>query len=229
MEIAASNLAAFLGATVLLHLTPGPIMLLLFHQTLRDGLAGGFQAYLGIAIGEIFLVSIVAAALIAASELPHDAMKWLSRAGAMFLLYCAISAWRDAGRGLVTVKKAPSTERKVHEGHAPSLVTTDAVPEAAGCNALLAGLATAFSNPATLLFFAAFFAQFVDWNRKAPPQIAALALLYIVSALCFDLACVMAAARPCKRLRGIFKRGAINRVSAVAYSTIAAGALMFWS
>jgi homoserine/homoserine lactone efflux protein len=200
------HLMAFLSATALLHVTPGPIMLMLFQQTLRLGFAGGFKTYLGVSLGEIGLVSAVSAGLLAATELAGDVMLWLSRAGVVFLIYCAVSAWRDS--------------RGSRESGKTAIMS--------GQNSFLTGLATALSNPATLLFYAAFFPQFIDRTEAAAPQIVMLALLYTGFALCFDLACVGAAAKPCAALRSMLRHAFISRMSAVAYSAIALSALIIW-
>lgn len=88
------TLAAFMGASVLLYLTPGIDMLF----TLASGAAGGrkvgLAAGLGVSLGCLFhtLIAVLGvAALIRSSALAYDLLRYV---GAVYLLWLAFAAWR---------------------------------------------------------------------------------------------------------------------------------------
>ena len=56
---------------------------------------------------------------------------------------------------------------------------------------ILDGLTIAFANPAALLFYAAFFPQFIDPDRSISDQMLVLSALYVCTAMAFDSACVL--------------------------------------
>lgn len=88
------TIATFMGASVLLYLTPGIDMLF----TLASGAAGGrkvgLAAGIGVSLGSLFhtLVAVLGvAALIRSSALAYDLLRYV---GAAYLLWLAIAAWR---------------------------------------------------------------------------------------------------------------------------------------
>lgn len=60
---------------------------------------------------------------------------------------------------------------------------------------VLDGLTIAFANPATLLFYAAFFPQFINPDHSIYQQMTVLSAIYVCMALAFDSACVLTVAR----------------------------------
>jgi threonine/homoserine/homoserine lactone efflux protein len=88
-------------------------------------------------------------------------------------------------------------------------------------NPIVDGVTVAFSNPTALVFYAAFFPQFIDPDHSVSEQVLQLGAMYLCTALLFDLAFVVAFARirlPARltRLAGIAECG-----SAVVYLAIA--------
>lgn len=57
------------------------------------------------------------------------------------------------------------------------------------------GLTVAFANPTALVFYAAFFAQFLQPDRPIAQQTAALGGIYLVVAFAFDVILVLTVAR----------------------------------
>ena len=84
--------AAFLAASVLLALTPGPDMAVFLSRTFAGGRPHGYAALLGAMSGVVvhtFAAALGLSALIAASARAYDAVKI---AGAVYLLYLAWGA-----------------------------------------------------------------------------------------------------------------------------------------
>ena len=86
--------AAFVAASVLLALTPGPDMALYLARTFGGGRSHGFAALVGAMSGVIvhtFAAALGLSALIAASARAYDAVKIV---GALYLIYLAWGALR---------------------------------------------------------------------------------------------------------------------------------------
>ncbi|GGD20117.1 LysE family translocator [Sinisalibacter lacisalsi] len=88
------NVAAFLGAGLLLNLTPGSDVMFASASGLAGGPRAGIAAALGVALGGLLHTALAAAglaALLVASPLAFDAVRWL---GAGYLLFLAVKYWR---------------------------------------------------------------------------------------------------------------------------------------
>src|SRR5262249_40717861 len=88
------------------------------------------------------------------------------------------------------------------------------------------GLTVAFANPATLVFYAAFFRQFVRPDRPVVQQTLALGAIYLFIAFIFDLALVLTLARlhrpaAAGRFGGMLRWGSAGMYATVAIIGIA--------
>ncbi|MEI4471028.1 LysE family translocator [Frigidibacter sp. MR17.24] len=95
--VSSDTLAAFLLASALIELTPGPNMAWLAVVAATEGRRPGFAAVAGVALGlgAIGLAAALgAAAAVTASPALYHAMGW---AGVGYLLYLAWDGWRSAG------------------------------------------------------------------------------------------------------------------------------------
>lgn len=189
--------ASFLMATLLLLMTPGPVMAIVAHNTLRDGAAGGLKTSIGIELGEICLLGVTFAGLMISGELLPALFRWISLAGAVYLVWLAVSTLRSC------YIPSPSTR-----------VTGSSRP-------ILDGLTVALGNPAALVFYAAFFPQFIDFDQSIPKQILQLGAMYLCAALLFDLTFVLVFAYT-RRPAGVTRFGDLTALgSAAVYLAIA--------
>jgi homoserine/homoserine lactone efflux protein len=147
----------FLAVALAAVLSPGPTMLAILGQALARGGAATMPIVLGNAAGAVLMMAASVfglAAVIAA--IPHGltAIKW---AGALYLLWLGIKAWR-------------ATESR-----------KDATPAAATRHGggFLRGLLIAAGNPKAILLFGAVLPQFVDAGRALGPQFAVLAATFV--------------------------------------------------
>lgn len=91
-----SQLIEFLGAALVMELTPGPNMSWLALLSVREGRRAGFQAVAGIALGLLLLgmlASLGVAELLASQPQLAFTLRW---AGVLFMLYLAWEAWAKA-------------------------------------------------------------------------------------------------------------------------------------
>lgn len=95
------NVLSFVGAGVLLNLTPGADVMFASASGLSGGWRTGVAAAFGVSLGGVMHTLLAAAglaALIAASPLAFEALRWI---GALYLLYLAVKAWRAGPVGEV--------------------------------------------------------------------------------------------------------------------------------
>jgi threonine/homoserine/homoserine lactone efflux protein len=145
------------AATVLpLICTPGPDMLFISSQALSGGASGGLRATAGVCLGYVghsVLVALGVAAIIAASPVLFEALRWL---GVVYLTYLAIQLIRSALR-------------------AGKL----ALPTARSRSALGRGFLTAFLNPKGMMVYFAILPQFMRHDGDIALQAAVLSAIFV--------------------------------------------------
>jgi threonine/homoserine/homoserine lactone efflux protein len=151
-------LAAFIAASLILIVTPGPDMTLFLSQTINGGRARGFASMLGATAG-LLVHSMLAAfglsALLVASTTAFTAIKI---AGAVYLLWLAVQA--------------------IRHGSSLSLATGNASRTSLS-RAFAIGLSVNLLNPKIVMFFLTFLPQFVSASDPdAPTRLLVLGLLY---------------------------------------------------
>lgn len=159
-------LLAFVGASLVLALTPGPAVVYIIARTLAQGRASGLASVLGVALGNLgnaVGAALGLAALFAVSSAAFTVVKW---AGAAYLVYLGVRMWRAAPARLAPGPQAPA--------QAARRVFRD-------------GFVVALLNPKTTLFFAAFLPQFLDAQGSPLAQTLALGGVFVGIAACTDL------------------------------------------
>jgi threonine/homoserine/homoserine lactone efflux protein len=172
-------LLAFVGASLVLALTPGPAVVYIVARTLAQGRACGLSSVLGVALGN-FANAVGAAlglaALFAVSSTAFTVVKW---AGAAYLVYLGIRMWLATPAVAEAAPQAPLQPlRRVFRD----------------------GFVVALLNPKTTLFFAAFLPQFMDAHASPLVQTLALGGVFIGIACCTDLVYVLTASLVAPRL-----------------------------
>jgi threonine/homoserine/homoserine lactone efflux protein len=190
-------LLGFIGASLVLALTPGPAVVYILARTLAQGRTCGLASVLGVALGN-FCNAIGAAlglaALFAVSSLAFTVVKW---AGAAYLVYLGIRLWQAKP---VDVTNTPQPIRQ-----SARRVFRD-------------GVVVAALNPKTALFFAAFLPQFIDASGSPLTQTLALGCIFVCVAGCTDLIYVMAASLIAPRLNRVAHHAAWgNRVAGTSF------------
>lgn len=143
---------AFVLATGVLLLLPGPTVLLIVGFALANGRRAALAATVGVVVADAVAFSVcgfgLGVALLASAEL-FAALKW---AGALYLVFLGIRQWL-AKPEAVRVESGP--RRPVRRLMAQAFLVT-------------------VLNPKSLVFFIAFLPQFVDPARPVASQMAVL-------------------------------------------------------
>src|SRR5690349_12157525 len=90
------TLGAFLAATTILLATPGPVMAIIIGNTLQGGHTVGIRTVLGIGLGEVMLVALLAVSFLLSSRFFGDFFPWFSLASAAYLACLAANTLLNA-------------------------------------------------------------------------------------------------------------------------------------
>ncbi|MEU8030475.1 leucine efflux protein LeuE [Streptomyces sp. NPDC049099] len=199
------DLPTYLAGLILIVLLPGPNSLYVLSVAARRGVRAGYTAAAGVWCGDTVLMTLSAAGV--ASLLKANAVLFgiVKYAGAGYLTWLAIGMLRAAWQMWRT------RQEKAPEDSAAAAAVTDERP-------FRRAFVVSLFNPKAILFFVAFFVQFVD------PHYAYPALSFVVLGAFAQLASFLylsALIVSGTRLAAAFRRR--KRLSATA--TSAAGAL----
>ena len=168
------NLWAFILASVVLIVIPGPSVLFVIGRSLALGRLGGLLSVVGNALGMVPLVAAVAlgvGALVAQSVVIFTIIKF---AGALYLVYLGVQAIRHRADAADAVNGAVATRSHWRQ--------------------LGEGFIVGVTNPKTIAFFVAVLPQFVDFTAGSIPlQLFELGVVFIVLALLCDSIWALAA------------------------------------
>ena len=198
-------LAAFAAVTGLVSLVPGPQMLFVLTQTAWRGHRAGIAALAGLQLGNALWFVLAGLGLGALALAAPQAFIALTLAGALYLAWLGIKAWREAGDTLDTeaAMRPPPRHRA----------------------ALRDSLAVALSNPKSLVYVVALLPPFVDRTQPIAPQLVALAAIAIVCDLLVGAVYVAAGGRLAAAMQRPHLRARLERGIGAVFILIALGVL----
>ncbi|QNM94712.1 LysE family translocator [Chitinimonas koreensis] len=162
-------LLAFIVATTVISLVPGPSMAIIVMNTARRGLPQGIRTIAGAVLADAVLLLVALSgvgALLHASARAFAVLKWL---GVAYLLYL----------GIQQLRSRPAA--------------TAAAPARQEGSAFLQGLGTTLLNPKIIGFLIVYFPQFLDPQRSAFDQLLLLGPLFLLVVFLVFLLCALAA------------------------------------
>jgi threonine/homoserine/homoserine lactone efflux protein len=172
----------FLGAGILLNLTPGPDTIYILGRSIAHGRRSGVASAFGICIGSIFHTCAAAFGLSALLVTSVWAFSAVKLAGAAYLIFLGLRLLLQREHDL----NVPGTFKQ-----------DDAV------SAFRQGILTNVLNPKVALFFLAFLPQFID--SETPSKMAAflaLGFTFVITGTIWCLVLAWFAATLSARLRG---------------------------
>ena len=155
--------AAYLIACVVVVFVPGPTVTLVIANSLKHGTRAGLLNVAGTQVGLAIMIGVVGIGLTSLIEAMGHWFDWLRLAGAVYIVWMGWKMIRssvDVGEGAV------------------------AKPPRGGF--VTQGALVALSNPKTLIFFGAFFPQFIDPARDHGLQIAIMGVTAMLVAALSD-------------------------------------------
>ena len=198
--LSTETIIAFVTASVILSLVPGPDNLFVMSHSALKGWRIGFYTTLGLCtglIGHTVLVAIGVSVIFQTSAIAFNGLKVI---GACYLLYLAWLSVQNKELNLGGTDKN-STNRSYY----------------------LTGVIMNLTNPKVALFFLVFLPQFVNTsNDNVTIQIFLLGLLFILSALCVFTSIAYLASfleNLLKKSKTVNKN--LNILAAIVYFTLA--------
>jgi threonine/homoserine/homoserine lactone efflux protein len=180
---------AFLIASLILALIPGPAVIFLIAQSLTHGRRAGLASIGGIALGNLGNAAVASVGLAAVLAASASAFGIIKLFGAAYLIFLGVRALRGRSGaaeapGVVGVEKPVSPPPRLLPRH----LFRD-------------GFLVALLNPKTALFFAALLPQFLD--PQAPPlgQSLLYGSIFVAIAMCTDTLYVLCASALAGALR----------------------------
>lgn len=164
--------AAYLVACIVIIMVPGPTVTLIIASSMRHGVRAGLANVAGTQAGIALMIVIAGIGLTTVIEAMGHWFELLRLLGAAYLIWMGWQMLRSSGR--------------LDPGQAP------ARPRG---GFFLQGFLVAVSNPKTLVFFGAFFPQFIDPAGDYALQIVVMGVTALVFAVASDSAYAMVAAR----------------------------------
>jgi threonine/homoserine/homoserine lactone efflux protein len=197
--VSTDRLLAFAAMSFLLIVVPGPSVLFTVGRALAHGRRAALGSVAGNAVGAYVLVVAVALGVGALVESSAVAFTVLKLAGAAYLVYLGVKAWRQ-------------------RGSLPVAITAEA--PRGGFHTLWEGFAVGVANPKTIVFFAAVLPQFVDPGLgHVVGQMMLLGLIFVGIALASDSVWGLGAsvardwfARSPRRLAAISRIGGLSMI-----------------
>jgi len=164
---------AFLAATVVLALIPGPNVAVITASSVAYGARFGLLTVAGTSTAILVQLVLVGLGLSAALGTLGAWFEWIRWIGAVYLAYLGIVQWRAAALDLAQTAPLPRSARAIYGR----------------------GVLVALTNPKTLLFYGAFFPQFVTPGDAQARQLLLLLASCLAVAIAIDCAWALLAAR----------------------------------
>jgi homoserine/homoserine lactone efflux protein len=155
--------AAYLVACLIIVLVPGPTITLVIATGMRHGARAALLNVAGTQLGLAAMIAIVGIGLTSLIEGVGHWFEWVRLVGAAYLVWMGVQMFRSSGKA--EASGAPLVPRG---------------------GFFLQGFLVAVSNPKTLIFFGAFFPQFIDPAGNYPLQILVMGVTAMTFAAAMD-------------------------------------------
>lgn len=181
--------SAFLIASLVLAVTPGPGVFYIVTRSLVQGRGSGLVSVTGVALGNLGNALAAAVGLAALFSVSAVAFATVKYAGALYLAYLGVQMLRVSQVEIPAVVHQPSSRGRIFRD----------------------GFVVALLNPKTTLFFAAFLPQFL--TPSAPPMLQTMTLgaFFVVIAAMTDSVYALAAGSFAPRVGRAFRVGRVGR------------------
>ncbi|MGI4954774.1 MAG: LysE family translocator [Janthinobacterium lividum] len=170
----------FILATALLILTPGPNVALIVANSVAHGARYGLLTVAGTSAAVLVHLVFVGIGMGEGLASVGAVFEWVRWAGVAYLLYLGITTWFAPPDNLAGVVAAPGSGRSI----------------------LVRALLVSLTNPKTLLFYGAFFPQFIAPDRPLAPQLWILCATFLGVAIGIDVLWALGAARARRMIAG---------------------------
>jgi homoserine/homoserine lactone efflux protein len=156
--------AAFVAASILLIVIPGPNVALIAANSLRHGKRSGLMTVFGTSLAMVPQLVLTIMGMSTLLGLLAEWFEWIRWLGVAYLVLLAVQTWR-----------APAVD-----------LSSVSASEAAHWKAFWQGFIVSAANPKVLLFYAVFFPQFVTPGVTLTQQLSLMAVTFLGIAHIFN-------------------------------------------
>jgi threonine/homoserine/homoserine lactone efflux protein len=190
---------AFIAAVLVLVAIPGPNVALIVANSVAHGRRYGLVTVAGTSAAMLPQLGLTLLGMTALLSTLSEWLVWVRWLGVAYLLYLGVQAWRAPAVDLTSVPPEPRSAREI----------------------FLRGFLVSLTNPKTLLFYGAFFPQFVSSEGNLAAQLALLSVTFLALAVVGDSGWAVAGAhfRRVLAVRGKLR----NRITGGFYIAAALG------
>jgi len=181
--------SAYVLASIVIVLVPGPTVTLIVANSIRHGSRAGLANVAGTQAGLAIMIAIVGIGLNTLIAGMGHWFAWVRLIGAAYLVWMGVQMLRSKG-----APNPDGSARKPRGGF------------------FLQGFLVAISNPKTLIFFGAFFPQFIAPQGNYSLQIAVMGVTAMIFAALSDSTWALAAGRA-GRLLSVSRIRLMSRIS----------------
>jgi threonine/homoserine/homoserine lactone efflux protein len=155
---------AFVLATGVLMLIPGPNVALIVANSVAYGTRYGLLTVAGTSSAMVVQLALTALGMSALLGTLAQWFEWIRWLGVAYLLWLGIRQWRADPVDLTRTRPQYRSPREI----------------------FMRGIIVSFSNPKTLLFYGAFFPQFITPGADMAAQIGVLSVTFLAIAVVLD-------------------------------------------
>jgi homoserine/homoserine lactone efflux protein len=179
----------FVLASTILMLIPGPNVSLIVANSIAYGTRHGLLTVAGTSSAIVVQLAFATLGLTATLDMLAGWFEWVRWIGVAYLVYLGVRQWAAAPIDLTRTRPQPRSVRVI----------------------ALRGFLISLTNPKTLLFYGAFFPQFLSPDAPMVRQVMLMSLTFLVVAVTLDTGWALLAGR----VRGVLAiRGRLrNRLS----------------
>ncbi len=179
----------FVLASAILMLIPGPNVSLIVANSIAYGTRHGLLTVAGTSSAIVVQLAFATLGLTATLDMLAGWFEWIRWIGVAYLVYLGVRQWAAAPIDLTRTRPQPRSVRVI----------------------ALRGFLISLTNPKTLLFYGAFFPQFLSPDAPMVRQVMLLSLTFLLVAVTLDTGWALLAGR----VRGVLAiRGRLrNRLS----------------
>lgn len=198
-------LLAFLMASFLLAVMPGPGVFYILGRSISGGTVAGIASVAGVFVGNFINMLAAVLGMAALFKVWPLSFVIIKYAGAAYIVFLAVEALRKKSKPLDAIALTPvQSQRRL----------------------FVDGLLVALFNPKTLIFFAAFLPQFLSKDAGFMQPLL-LGSIFVVMALVTDSAYALAGAWAGRHVRQMVKAQAVGRYAmALLFIALAAMTVM---
>ena len=196
MTLSAAQLSQFALGALLIVLLPGPNSLLVMTTAARAGRSAGWRAAAGVFVGDSVLMLCAVAGAGTLLSAGSAVFRVIATVGALYLAWLAFGLFK---RGVELAQLARAQRQQSSTVSEPE--PTAATMADARHSPFRRSLATSLLNPKAILFFAAFFLQFINpHDAHMWTNFAALAVVMQLISIVYLTTVIFVSARVSKRL-----------------------------